>query len=74
MQDKYKNLFTDEIENFKSHTKHPYVNKTIKTTGLRKEGTEFPFEGSLSTWKSTGNNYFAVIIRDITSREQLLKR
>ncbi len=71
MRDKYKNLFTDEIENFKSHAKHPYVRKTIKTTGLRKEGTEFPFEGSLSTWKSTENNYFTVIIRDITSREQV---
>ena len=71
MQDKHKNLFTNEIENIKSHAKHPNVNKTIKKTGIRKDGTKFPFEGSLSTWKSAENNYFTIIIRDITNVEQV---
>lgn len=71
IQDKYKKLYTDEFKNLEVCREHPYMSKTIKTIGLRKDGTEFPFEVSLSTWKSVENNYFTVIIRDITSREQV---
>ena len=70
IHDNYKKNYTDFFENLKVHQEHPYV-KTIKTTGLRKDGTEFSFEGTLSIWKSFENSYITVIIRDITSCEQI---
>ncbi len=50
--------------------------KTSTAVGLKKDGTEFPCEMSLSIWKSGENTYFTSIIRDINERkkaEKLLK-
>jgi PAS domain S-box-containing protein len=46
------------------------IGKTIKMTGLRRDGTEFPLELSLATWATDGGRFFTAIIRDITEREQ----
>jgi PAS domain S-box-containing protein len=38
--------------------------------GLKKDGTEFPIELSLATWKNTENTYYSGIIRDISERKK----
>lgn len=49
----------------------PFVSeKTLELEGLRKNGTYFPVELSLSTWKMQGAQYFTGIIRDITDRKR----
>jgi PAS domain S-box-containing protein len=40
-------------------------------TGLRADGTEFPIEAAISHVGEEGGQYFTVILRDITEREQL---
>lgn len=73
MPDRYKKDYINELERFKSLGRHTRLGKTLKTTGLKKDGTEFPFEMSLSAWKSGGKNFFTTIIRDITKNKQIEK-
>lgn len=44
--------------------------KTTLATGLKKDGTEFPCELSLSSWNLGKKIYFTSIIRDLTERKQ----
>ena len=44
------------------------IGHLIAVEGLRKDGTEFPLELSLATWKSHGRSFYSGIIRDITAR------
>ena len=53
------------------------IGKTIEIVGQKKDGTIFPIELSLSTWKEDGLMFFAGIVRDITVRknnEQLIQK
>src|SRR3989475_2456339 len=52
------------------------VGRTVELVGQRKEGTEFPLELSLASWKVGGDTFFTGILRDITERkraEELLR-
>lgn len=65
----HKNGHSKGIKSFKSG-KLQRTGKTSMAIGLKKDGTEFPCEMSISTWKSRENTYFTSIIRDLTERKK----
>ena len=51
--------------------KSSVIGKVIEIFGLRKDGSEFPFEHSLAFWKVNKVSLFTCIGRDITERKQV---
>jgi PAS domain S-box-containing protein len=74
MPDRYKKDFITKLEQFKSTGNHELAGKTFETIGLKKDGTEFPFEISIATWGSKGNIFTTSIIRDVTERKTIEKQ
>jgi PAS domain S-box-containing protein len=73
MPDRLKDDYLKGLKIYKESGEHRRLGKTLKTRGLRKDGTEFSFEMSLSAWRSGGRNFFTSIIRDITERKKAEK-
>jgi diguanylate cyclase (GGDEF)-like protein/PAS domain S-box-containing protein len=69
MPDRYKEIHDARLELAGSTGDSKLTGKTFEVHGLRKDGSEFPLEISLSAWKRGAEMFFSGIIRDITERK-----
>ena len=58
------------LERYNSNGESKVIGNTIEHRGLRKDGTEFPLEYSLATWKTGDETFFGAIVRDISDRKE----
>ncbi|MBI3995173.1 MAG: diguanylate cyclase, partial [Nitrospirae bacterium] len=70
MPERFHDAHRQGINRFLSTGKAHVIGKTVELAGKRKDGTEFPMELSLATWKTGEEIFFAGILRDITERKQ----
>ncbi|MBF0520532.1 MAG: DUF3365 domain-containing protein [Nitrospirae bacterium] len=48
-----------------------FAGKRLEFEGHRKDGTEFPCDVSIASWKIKNNRFYVAIVRDITDRKRM---
>lgn len=71
MPEKFRELHKAGMHRYSTTHKARVIGKTVELEGQRKDGTHFPIELSLGTWRMGEKPYFCGIIRDITARKKL---
>jgi PAS domain S-box-containing protein len=66
----YRHAHEQGLASMESTGKGRVMGSVIQVDGLRKDGTEFPIELSLATWKRAKSSYYSGIIRDISERKK----
>ncbi len=68
--ERYRDDHKKGLERVNSTGEIRIIGKTVELVGMRKDGSEFPLELSLSTWKIEKRRLYSGIIRDVTERKQ----
>ncbi len=71
--DRFHEVYRIGFEKFKETGDGPVIGKTIEISAIRKDGSEFPIELSVSSVKLKGEWYSIGIVRDITERKRAEK-
>jgi PAS domain S-box-containing protein len=66
----YHELYKEGFARFSKTGEGPIIGKTLELSGLRKDGSQFPVELSVSSVKIKGKWHAIGILRDITERKQ----
>ncbi len=74
MPEQYRGIHSREFESFRSTGESKNEGKMHESQGLRKDGSEFPAEISVTTWKIEEGTFFTCILRDITKRKKAMEK
>lgn len=69
MPPRYREKFVNQLKHFQKTGEHRLIGRTFESVGLRKDGTEFPFEMSITIWEVGNEQFTTSILRDITYRK-----
>ncbi len=64
-------IYKKRFREFKKTGEGPAAGKTLELTAIKKDGTKFPIEVSVSSMEISGKWHAAGIIRDITKRKKM---
>jgi PAS domain S-box-containing protein len=67
---RFHEVFRGEMKRVVSAGESDLIGKAVEVTGVRKDGSEFPLELSLATWRTREETFFTAIAHDITERKQ----
>ncbi|MBI2999052.1 MAG: PAS domain S-box protein, partial [Deltaproteobacteria bacterium] len=70
MPQRYHEAHRQGLERLRSGGNPRVIGSTRELEGLRKNGSEFPIELSLSSWDTKEGTFFSGIVRDIAERKQ----
>jgi len=73
MPDRSRDAHQKGLNRVLSTGKSRLLGKTYEMVGLRKDGSEFPIELSISSWKTKDEPFFTGIVRDVTERKQMVE-
>ncbi|WP_226536194.1 bifunctional diguanylate cyclase/phosphodiesterase [Fictibacillus halophilus] len=68
--EKYQEAHQKGMDRYLATGEPKVMGKTVELEGVRKDGSEFPIELSLASWREDGNVFFSSIIRDISLRKK----
>ena len=70
MPERYRHAHERGLARMASTGKGRVMGSVVELHGLKKDGTEFPIELSLATWRNADSTYYSGIIRDISERKK----
>jgi PAS domain S-box-containing protein len=70
MPERYRDAHQSGLERVRTTGRHHIIGKTLELYGLKKDGSEFPLELTMSTWMMGEERCYTAIIRDITGRKR----
>jgi PAS domain S-box-containing protein len=70
MPERYRGAHRKGIARLQSGGEAHVIGTTVELHGLRKDGSEFPLELSIGTWRTAEGTFYSGIIRDITERKR----
>ncbi len=74
MPERFREAHRRGMARFLSTGEAHVVGKTVELAGKRADGTEFPLELSLATWRTAEGTFFTGILRDLTERLKAEKK
>jgi PAS domain S-box-containing protein len=70
MPERFRDPHRQGLDRFLRTGEARVIGKTIEVVARRKNGSEFPIELALSSWKTREGTFFTAILSDITERKQ----
>jgi PAS domain S-box-containing protein len=73
MPERFRKAHIERLAKLKENQSAPTIGRVIESEGLRKDGSIFPAEYSVSSWQTKAGKYFTALVRDITERKKAEK-